>query len=196
MTDSQLLGILIGNNALSTEILNTFKNDLTDIAKNIITTKIKGLGNSKMRMLAACFELGRRKAKQDEIKRLNAQKINNSTAIFAQFNQELSDLDYEELWALYMSKNGTVLKKVRISEGGVDATSADIKKIVKPAIDLMASYVALCHNHPHSTTRPSRPDRELTENVKKALTFFDIRLLDHIIIADGRYYSFADNGEL
>lgn len=196
LTDSQLIGILIGNNTLSEEILSTFSNDLTDMAKNLIATNIKGLGNSKLRMLASAFELGKRRAKQDEIKHLNAQIINNSRTIFAQFNQELSDLDHEELWALYLSKNGKILKKVRISSGGVDFAGADIRMIVKPAVDLNASNVALCHNHPHSSTRPSNADREMTRKAKEALALFDIRLIDHIIISDGRYYSFVDNGEI
>jgi len=196
LTDSQLIGILIGNNTLSEEILSTFSNDLTDMAKNLIATNIKGLGNSKLRMLASAFELGKRRAKQDEIKHLNAQIINNSRTIFAQFNQELSDLDHEELWALYLSKNGKILKKVRISSGGVDFAGADIRMIVKPAVDLNASNVALCHNHPHSSTRPSNADREITMKAKDALALFDIRLIDHIIISDGRYYSFVDNGEI
>jgi len=195
LTDSQLIGILIGNNNLSKEILDTFENDLTDIAKNLVSSQIKGLGANKIKMLAAGFELGKRRAKQDEIKHLNAQKVNCSRNIFAQFNQDLSELDHEELWALYLSKNGKILKKVRISSGGVDFAGADIRMIVKPAVDLSASNVALCHNHPHSSTNPSKADREMTKKAKEALALFDIRLLDHLIISDGRYYSFVDNNE-
>lgn len=195
LTDSQLIGILIGNNTLSEEILSAFSNDLSDMARNLIAANIKGLGNTKLRLLASAFELGKRKAKQDEINRLNAQIINNSRAIFAQFNADLSDLDHEELWGLYLSKNGKILKRVRISSGGTDSSGGDIKMIVKPAVDLNASNVCLCHNHPHSTTRPSKDDKDLTQKAKQALALFDIRLLDHIIISDGRYYSFADNAD-
>lgn len=196
LSDMQLIAVLLGNETLSKELLKEYSNDLTDMSKNILQSNIKGLGKAKLNTLSAAFELGKRKAKQDEINRLNAQIINNSRTIFAQFNQELSDLDHEELWGIYLSKNGKILKKVRISSGGTDFTSADIKKIVKPAVDLMASNVALCHNHPHSTTRPSRDDQNLTKKAKEALALFDIRLLDHIIISDGRYYSFADNGDM
>lgn len=196
LTDKQLLSILLGNESLSTELLSTFSNNFADMARDLLLTDIKGLGKSKITLLTAAFELGRRKQKADEINRLNAQVVSNSRAIFAQFNADLSDLNHEELWGIYLSKNGKILKKVRISEGGVDFTGADIRKIVKPAVDLMASNVALCHNHPHSTTRPSPDDRDLTKKTKEALALFDIRLLDHIIISDGRYYSFADNGDL
>lgn len=160
---------------------------------------VKGLEENadvKNIQLLAAFELGRRRAKEEEIARQNAQVIGNSRDIFAQFNEELSYLDHEELWALYLSKNGKVLCRKRISEGGTDSTGADIKKIVKPALDFKASNVCLCHNHPHSTTRPSRDDKELTQQAKEAFELFDIRLLDHIIVSDGRYYSFADNGDI
>lgn len=196
LTDKQLLSILLGNESLSTALLSTFSNNFADMARDLLLTNIKGLGKAKINLLAAAFELGRRKAKQDEINRLNAQIINNSRAIFAQFNHELSDSDHEELWGLYLSKNGKILKRVRISSGGTDSTGGDIKMIVKPAVDLNASNVCLCHNHPHSTTRPSKDDKDLTQKAKQALALFDIRLLDHIIISDGRYYSFADNGDL
>lgn len=196
LSDKQLLSILLGNENLSEELLNTFSNNFADMARDLLLTNIKGLGKARLNTLSAAFELGRRKAKQDEINRLNAQIINNSRTIFAQFNQELSDLDHEELWGIYLSKNGKILKKVRISSGGVDQTGADIRMIVKPAVDLNASNVCLCHNHPHSTTRPSKDDKDMTQKAKEALALFDIRLLDHIIISDGRYYSFADNGDM
>lgn len=196
LTDKQLLSILLGNENLSQELLTTFSNNFADMARDLLLTNIKGLGIAKQTLLTAAFELGRRKQKADEINRLNAQIINNSRAIFAQFNADLSDLDHEELWALYLSKNGKILKKVRISSGGTDSTGGDIKMIVKPAVDLNASNVCLCHNHPHSTTRPSQDDKMLTHKAKEALALFDIRLLDHIIISDGRYYSFADNADL
>ncbi len=196
LSDMQLIAVLLGNERLSKELLKEYSNDLTDMSKNILQANIKGLGRARLNTLSAAFELGKRKAKQDEINRLNAQIINNSRTIFAQFNHEFSDLDHEELWGLYLSKIGKILKKVRISSGGVDQTGADIRMIVKPAVDLNASNVCLCHNHPHSTTRPSQDDKMLTKKAKEALALFDIRLLDHIIVSDGRYFSFADNGEM
>ena len=88
------------------------------------------------------------------------------------------------------------LAREEIGVGGTDSASADIKKIVRPALQYMASNVALCHNHPHSACRPSRADRQMTAMAQQALALFGVRLLDHIIIADSQYYSFRDNGEL
>lgn len=196
MTDSQLLSMLVGNETLSNELLKAFSNDLADMAANLFLANIKGLGPAKLTLLRCAFELGRRKAKQEEINRLNAHTITDSTAIFAQFNQELSDLDHEEVWALYLSKNGKILRKVRISSGGVDFAGADIRMIVKPAVNLNACNVALVHNHPHSSVNPSRADRDMTRAANDALAIFGVRLIDHIIISDGRYFSFRDNGDI
>ena len=196
LSNTELLTALLGNEMLSIELQKQFSYDLADMAKNLVLTKIKGLSSNKLTMLMCAFELGKRKAMLDEVNRLHAQSVGDSASVFAHFNQELSDLDHEELWSLYLSRSGKILKKVRISEGGTNFAGADIKKIVKPAVNLMASYVALCHNHPHSTTNPSNADREITNHVEKALSLFDIRLLDHIIISDGKYYSFKDNGDL
>ena len=195
LKDVELLQVLVGE-TLAKEVFKAYDNDIRVLAKFIGSRKVEGCGNQKEKIIKAAFELGRRKEKYDEIDRFNAQVITNSRAVFVQFNKDLSDLDHEELWALYLSKNGRILQKKRISEGGTDYTSADIKKIVRPAIDLMASNVAICHNHPHSTTRPSQDDKVLTKKVKEALELFDIRLLDHIVVSDGRYYSFAENGDM
>lgn len=196
LSNTQLLTALLGNETLSIELQKQFSYDLGEMAKNLLLTKIKGLGESKLTLLMCAFELGKRKAMLDEINRLHAQTITDSTAIFAQFNQELSDLDHEEVWALYLSKNGKILRKVRISSGGVDFAGADIRMIVKPAVTLNACNVALVHNHPHSSVNPSRADRDMTKSANDALSIFGVRLLDHIIISDGRYYSFRDNGDL
>lgn len=210
LSEAELLAILIntghsGQTAvdIARNILTRCHNNLLELAHTIMNNenadnrdKLKGLGPAKICTIQAALELGRRKAREEEVANLNAQVINNSRAIFAQFNHALSDLDHEELWGLYLSKNGKVILRHCISEGGVDYTGADIRKIIRPAIEHMASNVVLCHNHPHSTTRPSPDDRELTRKSKEALALFDIRLLDHVIISDGRYFSFADNGDL
>lgn len=210
LSEAELLAILINTGQkgltavdIARNLLTSCHNSLVELTRAIMTNddtdsqnKLKGLGTAKICTIQAALELGRRKAKEEEVSRLNAQIINNSRAVFAQFNNTLSDLDHEELWAVYMSKSGKILLRKCISEGGVDFAGADIKKIVRPAIEHMASHVALCHNHPHSTTRPSKADKETTQKVKEALALFEINLLDHVIIADGRYYSFADNADL
>lgn len=211
LTDVELLAILIntgqrGRTAIdiARDLLNSCNNNLIEFSRILFDkdrehgkgTILHGIGPAKICTLKAAFELGRRKERQAEIERLDAQLINDSSALFAQFNQRLSDLDHEELWALYLSRNGKILKRHLIGDGGVDFSPADLRKIVRPALETMASRVCLVHNHPHSHTQPSSADRSLTAAAQKALAFFDIMLTDHIIIADGRYYSFADNGDL
>lgn len=210
LTDAELLAILIrtgqqGKTAVDVarEILQNCGGDLDTLhyrldpnyEDNAGRDTLKGIGPAKACTIRAALELGRRMAKQQEIKRQNAMIIDGSDKIFAQFNDDLSHLDHEELWGLYMSKNGKVLQRVRIGVGGTDAAVGDIKKIVQPVIQYMASNVALCHNHPHSSLRPSRADLELTKLVQQALAIFSVRLLDHVIISDGRFYSMHDNGD-
>ena len=202
LSETELLAILIntghsGQTAvdIARNILSRCHNTILEFAQTIMR-KIKGLGPAKIATIQAALELGRRKARAEELARINTSVISCSESIFAHFNSELSALDHEELWALYMSKNGKPLIKKRLSIGSVDATCADLRKITQPAIEHMASYVALCHNHPHSGINPSKPDKTLTSKAKEALALFDVRLIDHLIISDGEYYSFADNGEI
>lgn len=198
LTDVELISLIFWSGTKGKSALDIAREmyDNSDRSLCKLVSEIEENGEAKNIQLLAAFELGRRKAKEEEINRLNANVINNSRAIFVQFNQELSDLDHEECWALYLSLGGKILCKKRISEGGVQGTITDIRQIVKPAISYNASFVCLCHNHPHSTTRPSKPDIDMTNATKNALELFGVRLLDHIIISDGRYYSFADNGDI
>lgn len=210
LSDAELLAILI----------NTGQKGLTavDLARNILQNchgnleqlhyalqpnddpdtrqLLFGIGPAKACTIRAALELGRRLERQKNVNEKNAQLISTSDTIFAQFEQQMAILDHEELWAIYTSKNGKILQRVQIGVGGVDSAAADIKKIVRPAIQYMASYAVLCHNHPHSSCRPSRADKELTQAAKQALELFGVRLLDHVIIADNKYYSFRDCGEL
>ena len=210
LTEAELLAILIntgqrGKTAvdLARDLMQHCDNSIVTLGHTILQgtdddrrSLLKGIGPAKMCTIQAALELGRRY--QQEVEHDNTRRaiISSSNDIFLLFNQYLSNLDYEELWAVYCSKNGKVLYRRRISEGGVDFSGADIKKICRPAIEYMASYVALCHNHPHSNPRPSRPDIDMTAKTKEALALLDVRLLDHIIIADGKYYSMNDNGEI
>ena len=210
LTDAELLAILIntgqkGRTAvdIAKDILANVSGDLEMMHYALIRIDdeeqsriLKGVGPAKACTIRAALELGRRMEKQQQLKQLNSQLISSSETIFAQFNQQLSALDHEELWAIYASKNGKVLQRVLIGVGGTDSAAADIKKIVRPAIQYMASNVALCHNHPHSACRPSKADRQLTSMAQQALQLFNVRLLDHLIISDGKYYSFHDNGDL
>lgn len=194
----QLLANVIGrkNNDVAEQLLHLCNDDLTQLENYLDLADIKGLGNSSKQAIKFAIQLGRRIEEAKMIKNLNAEIVNSSRTIYGQFQAYMGTLDHEELWAIYMSKNGRILDKKQIGIGSCDACVADIKTIAYHAVALKASYIALVHNHPHSTTRPSRPDRDLTSHVKSALELFDVKLLDHVIIADDRYYSFADNAEL
>ncbi len=207
LTNAELLAILIntgqrGKTAvdLAHEVLRECHWSLVELGHILLRgegrERLTGLGEAKICAIQAALELGRRRQHQEEMDREQATVIQSSAQLFAVFNQQLSDLDHEELWALYMSKNGKILRKMRITEGGVDFAGADIRKVIRPAIEFMASVIAVCHNHPHSSAKPSQPDRDFTTRLRTALSFFDIRLLDHIIISEGKYFSFSENGLL
>lgn len=210
LTEAELLAILIntgqkGKTAvdLARDLLSHCDNSLITLSHTLLQgtdeerqSLLKGIGPAKMCHIQAAFELGHRHQQEIERNNQNQYLINSSEQLFKLFNQRLSSLDYEELWAVYCSRSGKVLYKKRISEGGTDFSGCDIKKVCRPAIEYMASAVALCHNHPHSNYRPSQQDLTLTQDLKRALALLDVRLLDHIIITDNRYYSMLDNGQL
>lgn len=192
-SNKQLLSIIIQTKA--DELMDDY-GSLVNLSRNIKYAERSGIRKKKIRIIEAAFELGRRLNSEELAMSVNANMITGSDTIFAIFNKSLSALPHEELWAIYTSKNGKLLDKCRIGVGGTDSAAADIKKIVAPAIRNMASGVALCHNHPHSSCRPSKADRSVTSEAIQALGLFGVRFLDHIIISDGNYYSFRDNGDI
>lgn len=208
LSNVELLAILIntgqrGRTAvdMARDILDKCHGSLERLHYELLPTTeqrdaLRGIGSAKSCTIRAALELGRRLQKERELSERNNLVISGSDTIFVEFNQELSHLDHEELWALYLSRSGRILQKVLIGEGGVDGAAADVRKIARPALQYMASNVALCHNHPHSATTPSAADRRLTLDTARALALFNIELIDHVIIADGRYYSMRDHGDL
>ncbi len=213
LTDTELLAILINSGSqgrsavdVAREVLQECHGDLDMLHLRLNPNYtpdakdgrklLKGIGPAKSCTIRAALELGRRMGRQQDIKRTQNLPVESSERIAAQFSEQLSHIDHEELWGLYMAKNGNILARVQIGVGGADAAAADVKKIVQPAILHMATNVALCHNHPHSAPRPSRADIELTHTAQKALAMFGVRLLDHVIIADGSFYSMNDHGDL
>lgn len=210
LSEAELLAILIntgkhGKTAvdLARDLLSVCDNSLVTLSHALLRGTdeerqklLNGLGPAKMCHIQAAFEIGRRYQQEMEQRAVQNMVIDSSDKIFSIFNQQLSHLDHEELWAIYCSRSGKMLCKMKISEGGVDFSGCDLKKVCRPAIEHMASTVALCHNHPHSNPHPSQQDLELTKAVKESLNLLDVQLLDHIIIADGKYFSLVDNGYL
>lgn len=148
-----------------------------------------GLGLRRALRLKAAAELGRRVAAEG----LSCDTIASDSDVARLMEPQLGALQHEECWALYLASSGRVLDRMRISQGGVQATVVDCRLIIKRAIELLAVQIVLVHNHPSGTTEPSRQDMELTERVAEAAKLFDIRLLDHVIIARGGHYSFRAN---
>ena len=208
LSNAELLAILIntgqrGRTAvdLARGILEKCHGSLERLHYELLPTSeqrdaLRGIGPAKGCTIRAALELGRRLQKEQEQRERDSLVISGSDTLFAEFHQQLSHLDHEELWALYLSRSGRILQKVLIGEGGVDGAAADVRKIARPALQYMASNVALCHNHPHSTPTPSSADRKLTLDTARALALFNIELVDHVIIADGKYYSMRDHGDL
>ena len=208
LTDAELLAILLvtgkkGKTAvdMARELLNLCDGSLITLSHTLLRgtdeekqAVMQGIGPAKLCQIQAALELGLRHQNELQKQQENNCIIDSSEKVFNIFNQPMSQLDHEELWAIYCSNNGKPLFKKRISEGGVNFSGCDLKKVCRPAIEYMASAVALCHNHPQSGLKPSRQDIEITEKVEEALHTIDVRLLDHIIIADGKYYSLSDNG--
>lgn len=203
LSEAELLAILIGSGnshetavQLAQRILNTVDNNLNALAKLTIQELIsgfKGIGEAKAITICAALEIGKRRNLAAPILR---QPIRSSHDAYSLFHPLLCDLPHEELWVALTNRAGKVLSKVRISQGGIGETSADLRIILKTAINALAAGIILCHNHPSGNTRPSQQDDLLTKRLYKAAELMEITLLDHIILADGSYFSYADEGRL
>ena len=155
--------------------------------------KIKGIGVAKAITIVAALELGRRRKETDPEEK---PKISSSKDAFEQLKGDLMDLHHEEFWVLLLNRANRVIKKKRISEGGVSGTVADPKIIYKIALEELASGIVVAHNHPSGNLTPSQSDIDLTKKLKEAGKFLEVQLLDHLIIAGQKYISFADDGLL
>ena len=203
LSDAELLAILIGSGnsnetavQLSQRILNTADNNLNALAKLTIRELIsgfKGIGEAKAITICAALELGKRRNLSDPVL---SQSIRSSHDAYSLFHPLLCDLPHEELWIALTNRAGKVTGKTRISQGGTAETSADLRIILKTAINALAAGIILSHNHPSGSLRPSREDDCLTEQLDKAAKIMNIRLIDHVILTDGKYYSYADEGRI
>ncbi|MEA1886392.1 MAG: DNA repair protein RadC [Bacteroidota bacterium] len=202
LSDAELLAILIGSGSndksavdLAREILNVASNNLNRLGKLDIhdLVKLKGIGTAKAINIMAALELGRRR-KSAEI--IEAAKIRSSNDVYTFFNPLLADLTHEEFWLLYLNRSNKILSRHKLSQGGISGTITDVRLIIKKALELLASSLIICHNHPSGNLDPSEADTRITQKIKEAAAYFDISLLDHIIVTDNGYYSYADNGSL
>lgn len=200
LTDSELVAAIIAEGASDDRALDVAK-DLVEGADGSLLrltsadfSRLRmssGLGIRRAMRLKAATELGRRVLLAEGVA---CDMITSDSDVARLMEPQLGTLKHEECWALYLASSGRVLDRMRISQGGVQTTVVDCRLIIKRAIELLATQIVLVHNHPSGTTDPSRQDIELTERVTQAARLFDIRLLDHVIIAQGARYSFRANG--
>lgn len=202
LTDAELLGILIGSGStdesavsLMQRILAFCDNNLNQLAKWEVRdfARFKGMGPAKSITVMAALELGKRRNLQMQAERL---RISSSTDIYKLFHPLLCDLPTEEFWTLLLNQANKVIDKIRISRGGIDQTTADVRTILREALIKRATQIALVHNHPSGNINPSNDDLKLTQAVQRAAQIMNIRLIDHLVITDGSYYSFNDEGRL
>ncbi len=203
LSNAELVAILIGSGnrnetavQLSQRILNSVDNNLNQFGKVSISELVKnfvGIGEAKAISIVAALELGKRRKSADIIER---KKITGVEDVFSLFQPMLCDLPFEEFWILLLNQANKIIAKQKISQGGVAATVVDVRLILKPAIEMLASGVILIHNHPSGATKPSHEDIQLTKKVRDACSLVNINLLDHIIIGDTNHYSFANEGML
>jgi DNA repair protein RadC len=198
LTEAELIAILIGSGSrdetaveLSKRILASVGNNLNDLGKLNVKdlTRFKGIGEAKAISIMAAMELGRRRKGAEIFKR---DKISSSKDVYEIMRSVLTDLPHEEFWVLLLNRANLVIKKELISRGGVAGTVVDTKIVFKTAIENYASSIIICHNHPSGNLKPSEADIRITKNIKEAGKLMEIQLLDHLILAESGFFSFAD----
>lgn len=202
LSNAELLAILIGSGnteetavGLMQRVLGSCDNNLNKLGKKSIDELccFKGIGSAKAIAIEAAMELGKRRKLEEATER---KTIRCSKDIYLLFHPLLCDLPTEEFWILLLNQACTVIEQIKISSGGITETSADIRTILREALIHRATNLALCHNHPSGNTSPSIDDERLTNKVQQASKLMNITLIDHLIVCDGSYFSFADEGKL
>ena len=202
LSDAELVAILIGSGSrdesaveLSKRILSSVDNNINELGK--LSTKqlmrFKGIGEAKAVTIAAALEMGRRRREGESPK---ITKINHSRDAFELLRPRMGDLEHEEFWILYLNNGNKVLHTALLSKGGLTGTLVDVRIVMRQALELGAVALVLAHNHPSGTLLPSSGDIKVTGKLKRAAAALDITILDHLIITEADYYSFADEGEL
>jgi DNA repair protein RadC len=203
LSNAELIAILIGSGnreesavELAKRILYDVHNNLNELGRTTIEQlqrNYKGIGEAKAISIVAALELGRRRKLSDAREK---QKIQSSRDIYELMHPLLGDLPHEEFWIILLNRANKVLSSQKISQGGISGTVIDTRLIMKSAIEQLASSIILCHNHPSGQKQPSEQDKAITKKLKEAGKTMDIPILDHVIVTDNGFYSFADEGEI
>ena len=203
LSNAELLAILIGSGTtrksaveLMEEVLGSCDNHLSLLQRMSVDDLMafSGIGQAKALTLIAAAEIARRRSV--ELVDNPFTKLDSSQKVYALMHPYLADLNHEECWLLLLNNSARLIKRVRLSLGGRTEVTVDVRIVLKHALLAEATAIILVHNHPSGSCRPSQSDRELTRNVKQAAEIMCLRLADHLIVTDGDYYSFNDNGTL
>jgi DNA repair protein RadC len=202
LSDAELLAILVGSGStkedavtLMKRILSDCNNNLNSLGKKTIhdLCEYNGVGPAKAITILAACELGKRRQQERPEERPD---LGTATRLYNHMHPVLQDLDVEEFWLLLLNQNYRLIKKVRIAHGGISEVTVDIRILMREAVLANATQIAVCHNHPSGSLKPSRADDELTKSIQQACTVMRIRLMDHVIITDGAYYSYHEEGKI
>lgn len=200
LSSAELLAILIGSGSTKESAVDLMKRILADCNNNLNTLgkmsihdlcQYNGVGEAKAITILAACELGKRRQMESPEERPD---LSTATRIYNHMHPVMQDLDVEEFWALLMNQNCRLIKKIRIARGGITATTVDIRLIIKEAVLCNATILAVCHNHPSGSIHPSKHDDQLTSTIMNACRLMNIHFADHVIVTDGHYYSYNEEG--
>ena len=202
LSDAELLAILVGRGSTKEDAVSLMKRILADCNNNLNTLgkisirdlcRYNGVGPAKAITIVAACELGKRRQDAQPEERPD---LGTATFIYNHMHNKLKDLDVEEFWILLMNQNHRLIKKMCIAHGGISEVSVDIRIIIREAVLVNTTILAVCHNHPSGSLKPSKADDQLTQSIKRACEVMRIHFLDHVIITDGQYYSYHESGKL
>lgn len=200
LSDAELIAILIGSGSrdesaveLSKKILKSVDNNLNALGKLSVSQlmNFKGIGEAKAISIIAALELGRRRRAEEA---LELTKITSSKMIFEVMQPIIGELAHEEFWIVYLNNSNKIISKSQLSKGGITGTLVDVRLVFKMALEMGATGLILCHNHPSGTLTPSDADKQITRKLKLAGDSLEIKVLDHLIVTENNYFSFVDEG--
>lgn len=202
LSDAELVAILISTGSREESAVDLCKRILASVDNNINALgklsvqqlmNFKGIGEAKAITITAALELGRRRRLEEA---LQQEKIESSRSVFDIMQPILGELSHEEFWILYLNNSNKVIEKNQLSKGGITGTLVDVRLVLKKALEVSATSIILVHNHPSGTLKPSTADKAITEKLKTAAQSLDIKVLDHLIVTEKAYFSFADESLL
>ena len=201
LSNAELLAILIGSGSTKESAVDLMKRVLGDCNNNLNTLgkmtihqlcEYNGVGEAKAITILASCELGKRRQMETPEERPD---LGTATRIYNHMHPVMQDLDVEEFWVLLLNQQYRLIKKLRIARGGITATAVDIRLIIREAVLCNATQLVACHNHPSGGITPSKQDDELTISIMNACKLMDIHFADHVIVTDGHYYSYHEQGK-